>query len=105
MGRRLKKDSKKARLRIRAEWKRSRLEDVQGLKPNPCELNKPFTSVEASAETRFFDCPSYGDCLDVACTADWNGWTCVNCPVFSLKQRWERIVRKVIIEDTAEDDA
>jgi hypothetical protein len=99
---RRKKNSKRARLRQRAEWKRSRLEDVSGLKPNPCEVTEPFTSVDACAETRSFDCPRYSDCLDVACIADWNGWTCVACPAFCLKKRWERIVRKVVTNEEAE---
>lgn len=96
---------KRKRLQARAEWKRSRLEDICGFRPNPCEVTKPFTTVESCAETRFFDCPRYSDCLDVACIADWNGWTCASCPMFQAnKKRWERIIRKVKLDAKSEEE-
>ena len=55
---------------------------VRGHQAMPAKMGYVDPDLCASTVTRWFDCPNYNECLDVADRARWAGWTCTICSVF-----------------------
>lgn len=81
------------RLRERAERIKQTLMKVSGLKPKPREL-PPVDSRTIRWPPRWFDCPSYDDCLEVAAIGNWASYTCERCPVYQLFLEVKRLAEQ-----------
>lgn len=59
------------------------LQAVRGVRANPAKMGYVDPDLYASAIKRWFDCPNYGECLDIAVRSRWSGWTCADCSVYN----------------------
>jgi len=55
--------------------------------PNPTELHAHMRLPSSVERTRNLYCHQYDRCLSVAVREGWEGWTCMNCPLFSEQGR------------------
>jgi hypothetical protein len=61
---------------------------VLGSIARPTEIYIP--SIEFIPDNhRWWECPEYEKCLDIAALANWEGWTCSRCPVVHKRPRSE----------------
>ena len=56
---------------------------VRGHQARPTKMGYVDPDLGASTVLRWFDCPNYNECLNVAVKARWAGWTCSRCKVYS----------------------
>lgn len=61
---------------------------VLGYLARPSEIYIPDTDC-IPPNHRWWDCPEYEKCLDIAATANWTGWTCSQCNVNLKRPRSE----------------
>lgn len=48
-------------------------------------------SIEELVKLRFFNCPHYDECLDLACAGDWISFICSKCKIFKKRHLNEYI--------------
>lgn len=80
--------------RAKAERRKGKLDLVLGFRPNPCELHATFVDEDVSSTYRLFECPRYTECLDIACLAQWQTWSCRACSIY--QHYFDPLVTKVI---------
>lgn len=54
-------------------------------KPCPTELHAHMRFPSSVAKHRNLYCAHYDACLDVAVKKGWEGWSCLNCPLFRVQ--------------------
>ncbi|MDQ3262269.1 MAG: hypothetical protein M3Y59_01210 [Myxococcota bacterium] len=54
-------------------------------KPNPTELFAHMRFPSSVEKQRNLYCHLYDQCLSVAVREGWEGWTCMNCPLFNVQ--------------------
>ena len=66
----------------------SKARRVDGRRANPTEIYIPDTD-SIPPHHRWWECPEYEECLDIAAIANWDGWTCSQCQVNLKRPRSE----------------
>jgi hypothetical protein len=54
-------------------------------KPNPTELFAHMRFLSSVTKHRNLYCAHYDRCLDQAVKQGWEGWSCLNCPLFRVE--------------------
>ena len=88
---RIKPRKPSAYIRAVAMRMRTELPWVGPYQPMPIEpiLFNPDTDTE-DPDFRWYDCPNYDKCLDVAAYGNWISFTCAGCKVRNLQPKEER---------------
>lgn len=60
----------------------STLSIVRGHLATPTKMNYVDPDLSVGHTKRWFECPNYDECLNIAAKARWSGWTCSKCKVF-----------------------
>lgn len=55
---------------------------VRGERAKPTRLDHVDPDLLMNTVERWFECPNYEKCLDIAALANWPSWTCSTCKVF-----------------------
>jgi len=55
---------------------------VRGHQATPSRMNYVDPDLAVGNTKRWFDCPNYDECLNIAARSRWAGWTCIRCKVF-----------------------
>lgn len=61
----------------------SSLRLIRGQLAAPSEVCYVDPDMGSNNSTRWFECPNYSDCLDVAARSKWLGWTCSRCQIYN----------------------